>query len=250
MNAHHNQTDIIERHLSSDLNPEEQLWFENELKNNPNFAREVLLHKDINKAILDLDIVNLRSKLNSIETDVTSKKSFTKEFFQFKWQYIAVAASITLMVSFGLKFVSQSNYTNDEIFNMYYQSYEANGIVRSASTNIDQDLSDALALYNDKKYNDALVLFNQILDKDYSNIYVHLYAGISNMESFSYKKAIESFQLIIDHQNNLYVEQAEWYMAICYLKMYQNDVAKSMFEKIAYEDSSYQEQAKDILKKL
>lgn len=154
------------------------------------------------------------------------------------------------MVSFGLKFVSQSNYTNDEIFNMYYQSYEANGIVRSASTNIDQDLSDALALYNDKKYNDALVLFNQILDKDYSNISVHLYAGISNMESFSYKKAIESFQLIIDHQNNLYVEQAEWYMAICYLKMYQNDVAKSMFEKIAYEDSSYQEQAKDILKKL
>ncbi|MBL6963940.1 MAG: tetratricopeptide repeat protein [Bacteroidetes bacterium] len=245
-----NQTDIIERYLCSELSTKEDTWFKNELKSNPDFAKEVLLHKDINKAILNLDIIDLRSKLKTIETNVINKRSFSKEFFHFKWQYIAFAASITLLVSFGLNFMSHSGLTNDEIYNMYYQSYDAEGLVRSGNSETNKNYSEALSYYNKKDYEQALILFNKILEEDYSNISVHLYSGIANMETYNYKKAIESFQLIIDHQNNLYTDQAEWYLAICNLKMYKNDLAIFMFEKIAQKDSIYKEQAKAILKKL
>jgi tetratricopeptide (TPR) repeat protein len=250
MNSHYNQTEIIDKYLSNELNEDEQKWFEHELTSNPDFAHEVLLHKNINKAILENDIINLRSQLQTIETQTLNKRSFINEFFHFKWQYIAVAASITVLLSFGLRFMTQSNLTNDELYNMYYQTYDGEGAVRSANEKTDQELSQAMRFYNDKKYDEALVLFNSILDKDYSNVAVHLYAGIANMECFKYNEAVSSFQLIIDHHRNLYVDQANWYLAICYLKMYQDDKARQLLKKIVEEDGSFKKQARDILKKM
>ncbi len=66
MNTQYHQTEIIERHLNNELTTDEQHWFEKELKSNSNFAKEVLLHKDINKATIDMTImssINVKPKL-------------------------------------------------------------------------------------------------------------------------------------------------------------------------------------------
>jgi len=58
-----NKTEQIERYISGELYSEELKMFGEKMKSNPEFAREVELYKEVNKAIQENDIIELRSKM-------------------------------------------------------------------------------------------------------------------------------------------------------------------------------------------
>lgn len=250
MKTNPNHSELIDNYLSSELTTNEQIWFEKELESNPNFAAEVLLHISINNAISELDIIDLRTKILDVQIDALNRRGIIKELFTIKWQYVVAAASLTLMVSFGLNFFSQKPQKNSAIYNEYYSSYDAAGIVRSGNDESKKLVNQALSYYESKSYSNAYSLFNKVLEKDFSNISIHFYKGISCIELNKIEEAISAFQLIIDHKNNLFVEQSEWYLAISYMKIFEIDKAKTLLTKLAEEEGTYQSQAKAILRKL
>ena len=76
------------------------------------------------------------------------------------------------------------------------------------------------------------------------------YKGISEIELTEYLKANRSFKKVMNDNDNLYKEQAEWYSGLCYLMLDSVDQAKEQFKKIAQKDSYYKDEALDILLKL
>jgi hypothetical protein len=74
--------------------------------------------------------------------------------------------------------------------------------------------------------------------------------GVSNFEEKKYPEAKQSFTKVINDDSNLFVETAEWYLALCYLKTDERDKAVKQLNIIKKEGGIYGDDAKKILRKL
>ena len=110
---------------------------------------------------------------------------------------------------------------------------------------------EAVIRLQQKDFATESVLFKKILDKDNSNIAVWFYYGISNIETKNYENSIKAFNTIIKQNDNLYIEHAEWYLGLCYLKNNQKEKAIDQFMLVASNpDNFHRQEAKNILEKL
>ena len=121
---------------------------------------------------------------------------------------------------------------------------------RSGDANVNLIMNKALMHYENKEYKQAVVFFEQLLEKDPSEMATRLYSGISYFEIREYQKAGNSFARIIEHNDNLYIEQAEWYMGFCLIMKDEKEKAIRQFEKIVKDGGYYSEKANQIVKKL
>jgi tetratricopeptide (TPR) repeat protein len=138
--------------------------------------------------------------------------------------------------------------SNDSLFKIYYQP-DAALIIRGTNSQ-NADIIKAFQLYEKKDYNSALVLFTEVLKNDKSNIPVQFYSGISNIELGQYQLALLPFNFIRAHSQNLYKDRADWFAALCYLKLNENENAVDLFRKISHSNSSYKDKAHEILKSI
>lgn len=248
-----NYSEFIDRYLDSDLSGSELKWFEKELDSNSELQAELKLHRELNYALQQDDVLELRGKLDEIHemVDSGSDRKGIKKAVSGKWTGI-VAASVVILIAIGFfvmnTFISNEQ-TAEELFDEYYDPYVVPTNYRSADE-IDNLFHKALVEYKNQDYQKALQLFEKVLIDDGSRMDAVLLTGISNLEIENYDKANKSFNKVIDHNDNLFLEQAEWYLALCYLKTGKLEKANSRFEKIIEDISLYKDDAADILSKL
>lgn len=240
---------LIERFMSGEMNDDELRWFSNELKFNKELSTELKLDKDLDKILMDEDVIEFRKKLFSMLN--ASKQKTSQRIFKLqprKWQLAAAAAIAVLMMTGGaILFTQQHSYTPEKLFSMYYDSDKSIELTRSGSA----DIVEAVLKFQQKDFQGASLVFAEILDRDSSNIAVWFYNGISYIETNRIDDAVKAFQYIIDDKKNLYIEHAEWYLGLCYLKNEQIDFAVEQFRKIAIDQKNYhQKEAEKILAKL
>ena len=242
--------DRIEDFLDGDLSQEQLKEFEQNLLDDSDLQMELDLHQEIDEAIMETDIMDLRSKLEAIETPTNPSKKRKLKFLT-KWNI--AAASLALLIGLGSLmyiFNDKSSYSNDQIFSNYYKPYNVVVNTRSADATVDNILMSAVNSYESKDYRTALTLFKQILDKDSTNITSNFYSGISNIEINEYSKANKNFTRVIKHKNNLFIEQSEWYLGFCYLMTNEKDKALKQFHVIAQGNSFYKTKALEIINRL
>jgi len=238
----------IEQFLANEMAPSERAAFKKELRSNPDLAAELKLSQSIDAAIINDDIIDLRRKLiaainasHVAKPDVPVVQMHTR-----KWWY--AAASLLVLCAFAATMYLQTgqDISNDSLFTQYYN---AENIVDQ--TRGDENIVEAVIKFQQKDFATASVLFKRILDKDNSNIAVWFYYGISNIETKNYDNSIKAFTTIIKQNDNLYIEHAEWYLGLCYLKNNQKDKAIDQFVGIASNpDNFHRQEAKNILEKL
>ncbi len=238
----------IEQYLANEMAPATRSAFENEVRSNPDLAEELKLSLSIDSAIQRDDILDLRQKLiASIKAGGVSKTETPVIFMSTrKWWY--AAASFLVLVSFAATLYFQANrkLTDDSLFMQYYN---AENIVDQ--TRGDQNIVEAVIKFQQKDFRAASVLFKNILDADQSNMAVMFYYGIANIETNNYSNSIKAFNTIIKQNDNLYIEHAEWYLGLCYLKNNQKDKAIDQFIIVAADTENFHRQeAKNILEKL
>lgn len=238
----------IEQFLANEMAPSERTAFKNELRSNPDLARELKLAQAIDSAILSDDVIDLRQKLiaainagKGSEKEVPVVRINTR-----KWWYAAASLLALVAVSATLYLQTNRNLSTDSLFSQYYNSENIVDITRG-----DENIVDAVIKFQQKDYSTASMMFKKILDKDESNIAVWFYYGISNIETQNYQNSIKAFNTIINQNDNLYIEHAEWYLGLCYLKNNQKDKAMDQFVAIASNPENFhQQEAKNILEKL
>ncbi len=248
-----NYSRLTDRYLDGELKDQERKWYEDELLSNPDLVKDLELHRDVNQAIRETDVIRLRNQLDKIHATVEPEyqESITRKVVQNKYVRIA-AASVVVIVALGLflNYILSRPADGTELFQRYYETPVLSVTVRS-NAELDNLFHDAIIHYNNGEFTDALSLFEQVIEKDNSNMKAHLATGISHIEINQTKEAEESFETVIQHKDNLYVDRAEWFLALCYLKLNDLDNARQQFDTIAKNDLSYkQNEAKRILKKL
>jgi tetratricopeptide (TPR) repeat protein len=238
----------IEQYLANEMAPPEQVAFRQELRESQELADELKLSKTIDSALMRDDIIDLRRKLiAAIEAGRTVKEEVpVVRMNTRKWWYAAASMLALCAVAATLYLQTPRTISNDSLFTQYYNSENIVDQTRG-----DQNIVEAVIKFQQKDFKIASVLFKNILDKDNSNIAVWFYYGISNIETQNYENSIKAFNTIIGQNDNLYIEHAEWYLGLCYLKNNQKDKAIDQFDVVASNPENFHRQeAKDILLKL
>ena len=237
----------IEQYRFGPMSESERAKFEQDLIENPKLNHEFQLDIELEDSLKQYDIIDLRRKLfRAMNEEKLQVKVPIRKSYHSKWYM--VAASITFLVLLGgaLHLMNPVKYTNNTLFEMYYSGENAHSITRSAGNNNDE----AMTKYREGDFNSALVLFNEILDKDPSNIYIRYYTGLASIETNQADKAITEFKYIIDQKNNLFVENAQWYLALTYLKNNQVTEAKDLLVQIKNSTNPHNKEASQILRRI
>ncbi|HUX57286.1 MAG TPA: tetratricopeptide repeat protein [Bacteroidales bacterium] len=239
---------FIERYNAGEMSEAEKKWFQKELDGNEKLSNEVNLRRRTDDVLMNRDIISLRNKLSEIarkkETDVPAK-SPGKQFYL---KYVAVISGLILIGSITL--FSGKKLSNKEIISKYYKAYEPPSAQRSVQTELNTDFILALEFYNTNDYENAAVHFKKVLEcnpKDMQSVFLN---GVSNFEDKKYPDAKQSFDIVINDNNNLFIENAEWYLALCYIKTDDMEKAIQQLEIIYEEGGIYKDGAKKIIRKL
>jgi TolA-binding protein len=240
---------FIERYNSGEMSDTEKQWFLKELEGNEKLRNEVDLRKRTDEILKKQDVISLRNKLSEIERQRNEVKSPQKDSRRSVFiKYAAVVAALVLIGSLVL--LPSKKLSSDEIVKQYYKAYNPPSNQRSAQSASDADFTLALEFYNTHDYNKAAVLFNKVLENQPNDMQTVLLIGVSNYEEKKYPEAKQSFGKVIDDNNNLYVDQARWYLALCYLNTGEKEKAIQLFDEISKESGTYQNDAKKIVKGL
>lgn len=238
--------EIIDKYLNGEMNDQELKRFEHLLSSDVEVQEELELHQAIGDAIMEDDIMSFRDTMQMIYAEDKKVKRQPAGFSRKKLFYAAATIALLLAIGGIVKQLTQPDYDNHQIFDKFYQPYEVTVTYRSGNTETDRMLLNALQKYEDGNYEQALVLFEQLLEKRKDDMSINLYSGISYIEVAKYQKATQSFQTIITDNNNLFIEQAEWYLAMCYLKTEDNKKAKELLDELIKKESYYKEMAEKI----
>jgi tetratricopeptide (TPR) repeat protein len=239
---------FIERYISCEMNESEKLWFIKEMQGNDELRCEVDLRKKSDEILKKQAIISLRTKLAELENGRQQRVKYAIVRRIALLKYAAVFAGAALITSLIL--FTGNTLTSEEVVNQFYKSYEAPSSQRSFDLNSNTDYILGLKYYNLKDYRNAAYQFAKVLEKNPDDMQTHLLSGVSNMEEKRYSDAKRSFTTVIDDNNNLFIESAKWYLALCYLKTEENIKASQLLVSIRKEGGLYSREAKKILRKI
>nr|WP_321407961.1 hypothetical protein [uncultured Carboxylicivirga sp.] len=232
--------------LSGELSDEDQNKLTEELNNDKELQKELLLQKEILQTIKmgDDDTMDFRSQLKDIGNDFLEEKKSTFRIRPMYW--IAAASVITIFsISTFLGLLSNDRFMGDQMFMEYYEPYGININVRGNSdfTEIDR----AIDLYQSGNTKSALDEF-QRLKIDNSEM-SGFFSALCQIELGNIIEAERELELI-SKDAVFYSEHIDWYLSLCYLKQEKLPEAKALFQHIAEGNNEYADKAIRILKKL
>ncbi len=242
----------IEGYIYNELSEDEMTSFEAKFASSHELKAEIDLVKNIDLALAENDIMLLRNNLQEISRKIISEKqterSFITKFKSRKLVLTSVAASLILLL--GISGLISRQSSQDELYQNFYSTYQATGISRSASLTNDKTLSIAMQKFNNQDYEAALNLLQDVVARDQGNMVGHFYSGVSLRETGKFKNAIREYETVIVNKDNLFVEQANWYIGLCYLQTNENKKAYIQFNKIVQKEGFYQQKAQSILQRM
>jgi len=241
----------IEKYFDGEMSEKELTEFDSEMKSNKQLKAEVDLQKEINDSLNDKQIFELRNNLEEIHKEAGTAHGINEnnepvvhEMFLKKIQLAAAVIIVLIIASSAFYFLNNRTMSNEALYGIYYEPAKTVLVVRSANSN-EVDLRQALQKYNHKDYNGAIEVF----EKD-NSIMAKFYLALSYMETNRVADAVNLLNSIIDDNDNLFVDQAEWYLGLCYLKLNETEKALIQFSKISQSNSTYKIKSEEILKNI
>lgn len=210
----------------------------------------ILLSHDIDRAIMQEDIMSLRATLNDLGNGMVNSKK--KVFLPKRTYAITTAIAAVFVLLFATSLVLNQNsgsIGSERSFNKYFQSYDGIGNKRGPSEVGNRIVELGIQKYNKGEYSNALELFEACISDDNKTETVLLYAGSSALLTDNPAKALGYFNNW-DEDSPIF-EQVQWYTAGCYLKQKDFDKTKAILKKISEDpEHNYYNEAIELLKKI
>lgn len=243
---------FVEKYISGEMTSKEKLWFEKELEGNDTLQREIELRRKTDQFLSRHDVINLRNKLVNIEK--TRKEREAIKIAQRKVILRSAAVLACFLFIGSLYFILNKTSSPEKIFNKNFTAYNPGGNVRNSISlsTISNNISykKALELYNQGDYSYAASLLKEHIIQQPNHMEAHLIYGVASMKNNDFEEAIRSFSIIINDGNNLYIDNARWYMALCYISLNNFEAAKYQLQVIKNSGSFYSARAEKILKRI
>lgn len=243
-----NVNNTIENFLDGSAGKAESEWLTDQIKKDPVLAREVNLRRKTDEVLANREIIDLRAKLGVIE--MKRRTSGTMRRAAIKTARYAAAIALVAIISSALYFAIRPATPVDELYSANYSRYESPGAVRSAVSSGNTLMENAIASYSAREYDKAIGFLEQVIVSEKDNMESVFMHGMANMEVSNYPVASGSFTKVIEHNDNLYLEDAAWYLGLCYMMTDNTDKAVKQFDVIAASKSRYSRQAARLARKL
>jgi tetratricopeptide (TPR) repeat protein len=243
---------ILQKYLDNELSENELTRFEQELNASPDMLADLNLYKEVDEAIADTEVLDFRAQLNDLREETRRSENGRRVFrFTRPWHY-AASAALALLVAIGLATVLGRPLSNSDLFAKYMKPYEL------VLTNRSMDNQATTLLMNQAQehflkgeFDAAIVYFDEVLEINSNKMEAAFYMGESYMQIERYREASNSFTRVIEHDDNLYVQKAEWFLAGCLLAMDETEQARRKLAKIASSSNHYyKDAAAKILKRM
>jgi tetratricopeptide (TPR) repeat protein len=209
----------IEQYLEGTLPLAEATAFAEKLKNDPAFFQKVTEYQNILSGIDEFGQDEFFNQVQSWETSLATSDAEKKmRSVPFK-QYLAWAAVVLLVLlplGYWLMVRNTVSFPNDELFAFYFEPY--NDITAARSSGADEILAQGMEYYNRGNYAEAISYLERYLTNEPNQPAVDFYLGVSYLATGQTGKAVQSFKKVITHGDSIFVEVAEWNLALSYLK--------------------------------
>lgn len=248
----------IERYLLNKMTEEETMIFSEKINGDPLLKNEVELTALIigatkkvgeKKDLADIDVLRNAS---STEIQMLTKRKKVNPFLKTMF-WVTSSAAVILVAVVLFNFNKQNNYT-EELFASYYQPYvDETEFDRGGSDLSKEDavfLTDALSLYNNKKYAEALTVFDQISDDNQHT--VSIFKAVCLLETGKAKQAVQLLETALSENGEgwEYYQDAQWYLALAYVKSRRIEDAVNLLKIIKEENKFYAPISTDLLEKM
>lgn len=238
---------LLEDYIDGALSSKEAQDMRTKMEIDPEMADEIALRSEVNEALKDKNFFELK---DLVKNNLDTKSSGSNLIFQkdmLKTWHLAAASFALILVVGGLWYIlSNKPYSTERLVSKYYKPAHPILQVRSVELNSDDALKEAFSFYQQNDFINALKYFTTLDNQ----ITAKFYSGVCYIELEQYERAITSFEFVINDKDNLFVEQAEWYLGLIYLMNNQKTLAIDQFKKISGSESYYSNQAQEILKYL
>jgi tetratricopeptide (TPR) repeat protein len=243
---------ILQKYLDNELSERELARFEQELSASPELLVDLDLYKEVDEAIADTEVLDFRAQLSDLREETRRTENGRRVFrFTRPWHY-AASAALALLVAIGLATVLGRPLSNSDLFAKYMKPYELVLTNRSMEDDvIKATMNNAEIAYLKGDFETAIFWYNEVLERNSEKIEADFGVGVSNMGLQHYSDASSSFNKVIEHNDNLFIQKAQWYQAGCYLAMNETELARRQLLNIASSDNHYYcDQAAKILKRM
>ena len=251
----------IEAFLTGQLEASEIQAFENEIRNNPELAKEVELMTDLHAGIKTYGENQTKNIIaNAAQTYHTEQINDTTKILEpeaeidhsIRWGrwalYIAILAAIAI-ASFFIMFNETTPKTAPELYATYFESYIPPSGQRSGEL-IGYDLKGMADKYRAEKYDELIAQIKNI-PADKTTNYMRILLAQSYMSNGNYVLAKPIFEEIIDTKDPYFTDHAKWFLALNHLKLKEVDTAKSILVELTKDEGAdHYEEAKEVLGEL
>jgi len=119
----------------------------------------------------------------------------------------------------------------------------------SVKGNTSKTLDNVQKLFNDKNYTLANTHLSRLADFYIDNEEIQLYYGITFLETDQYPLAKIKFDKLLLSENPLFIDEANWYLALMALKQNDLETCKSHLIKVS-KNSEHYKKANSLLDKI
>jgi tetratricopeptide (TPR) repeat protein len=239
--------ELFEKHLQQKLNPEETAVFIQRMKDDPVFVADFNQYRLIESDMQQWQKVESeREKLKKTLYNVTGKPGKESRVIPLRIFMWRAAALLVVALSLWLLFKPSGAKSDRKLYAQYARA-ETFSLERGNET--DSLWGKASSLFYDKKYTEAIVPLKQIIDSGKDSLQkAAVYFGFCYMQSGDNEEAEKILNKTRNLKNEV-GEQAQWYLALLYLKTGRKDECLKMLKKIS-SSSGYGNKATKLLKEL
>lgn len=238
--------DFIDGVLEGELLEE----FESELNDNTDLIAEVKLRRQINESIAEHDIFNLRKQLTAARESADIKKinmiipETKSEKLKFWSRSVAV-----VVILLGLTGVLRNGLVSTENTYEHYFITPAWSPERSVSSEITL-MQQANIAYVNADYARVVKILQQLPATSNERAVFDFYKAASLQSMDKYNEAIDEYTNVINQGDNLFVEEAEWYRSLCYLRLKNYEKSRRELLAVIERKGHYENDAKAIIRRL
>lgn len=245
MNQDFKYIEAIEDYLSENTSKEEKLAFEKQLTENEALAQEFKLYQNMMGGI-DLEGTDLmRDELKDIQQKLEAenffaKKETTPKIVKMKntkksnKTWLAIAASLLVLVVAGMLLLSPNKMTRTEALTKFDHNKKANELLEQQINEYEglgmadpergkkDSIAQMLNQYKDGDYQESYNAATEFLSR-YPDDNVALYfAGMSKFQDSKFSKAVEWLSASTKQKDGVFYDQARWYLALSYTMLNTN----------------------------
>jgi tol-pal system protein YbgF len=201
-----------------------------QVKENSEEALKIAQETKLDVDVIQNKLIEIDNKLISLSEDVSSIS-------------VAKIEEIENRLSLLVEAFKDLKTEIENIKNSPYPSKTSKGVATFSPTTANiisggpeyETYQNALRVFNSRNYQEAQKLFMDIIKQYPSGMYLDnswYWAGECSYAMQDFAKAISLFQKVFDFPSSSKADDAQLKIALCYLKMGQNALAKTEFKKL------------------